>query len=276
VFRSKHLLRKNYRGCWRFSFLVGLAFFALFWMGEVFSSELLDYLRASGIPCLRATLVGRFPHDSRAFTQGLLFSEGVLYESTGLYGKSTLRRVDPETGEVLDMVSLDKELFGEGLALRDGELVQLTWRERTVLFWDTEALRFKKRLPYPFEGWGLTFDGSNFIASDGSSLLRFLSSEDLSLKREVAVTAGGREIDRINELEYAEGKIYANLWYEDLVLVVDPGSGNVVGWLDFSFLRQELTGEAGVMNGIAFDPKSGNFYLTGKNWPFLYVVKIED
>ena len=276
MLQSKRLLRKNYRGCWRFFFLIGLVFFALFWVGEVFSSEPLDYLRASGIPRWRATLVGRFPHDSAAFTQGLLFFDGVLYESTGLYGESTLRRVDPKTGQVLDMVSLDEELFGEGLALRDGELVQLTWREQAVLFWDSETLRLKKLLPYPFEGWGLTFDGSNFIASDGSSLLRFLSSEDLSVEREVTVTAGGREIDRINELEYAKGKVYANLWYEDLVLVVDPGSGNVVGWLDFSFLRQELTGEADVMNGIAFDSESGNFYLTGKNWPFLYVVKIEE
>jgi len=255
-------------------FLAGFLVLSLFSPSRLLAGELSEYLAKSSIPRLQYEVLARFPHDPSAFTQGLIFADGLLYESTGLYGKSSLRRVSPETGRVLEQVALDGKFFGEGLALWGSELVQLTWREHLVLFWDLDTLQPVKTLPYPFEGWGLTFDGERFIASDGSSTLRFFRPEDFSLVREVTVTAAGREVDRINELEYAEGKIYANLWYEDLVVVVDPQSGAVVGWLDCSPLRRELGSEAEVMNGIAFDPESGNFYLTGKNWPWMFLVRI--
>jgi glutamine cyclotransferase len=272
---SKHLSTR-YRKLLQVFFFAGFLVLSLFSPFRLLAGELSEYLTKSGIPRLQYEILARFPHDPSAFTQGLLFWNGMLYESTGLYGQSTLRQVEPQTGRVLEQVALDGKFFGEGLALWNTKLVQLTWREQTVLFWDLETLRLEKMLSYPFEGWGLAFDGEHLVASDGSSTLRFLNPENLSLVREVTVTAAGHEVDRLNELEYAAGKIYANLWYEDLIVVVDPQSGAVVGWLDCSPLRQELGGEGEVMNGIAFDPECGNFYLTGKNWPWMFLVRIKE
>lgn len=215
------------------------------------------------------------PHDVQAFTQGLLFADGRLYESTGLYGRSELREVEPASGRVLRRVTLPADQFGEGLALAGERLVQLTWREQGAWLWSRRNFAPLGRLAYRGEGWGLTWDGQAFVQSDGSAALQFRAAADFRALRTLAVTRQGRPVPYLNELEWAEGAIYANVWQSDEILRIDPASGEVTGSWDAAGLLEPGERErADVLNGIAWDPGRRVFYVTGKLWPRLFEVEL--
>lgn len=216
------------------------------------------------------------PHDTSAFTQGLLFHGGKLFESTGLYGRSTLREVDPETGEIVRKRALPHNLFGEGLALYSNRFHQLTWRENIILLYDATTFETTGSLPWEGQGWGLTVWSNQLIASDGSARLRFYDPVAIRLIGEVTVRDGERLIENLNELETVENELLANIWGKDRVARIDPATGNVLGWLDFSALVPEtLRGSReAVLNGIAYDPETKRLFVTGKNWPVLYELRL--
>jgi glutamine cyclotransferase len=216
-----------------------------------------------------------YPHDADAYTQGLLFDKGVFYESTGLYGRSTLRRVDPVTGKVLAVRRLAREYFGEGLALEDGKLYQLTWKSGTGFVYDRDLLRMQGLFHYAGEGWGLTFDGMHLVRSDGTSVLYFHDPESFSVVRTIRVLGPEGPVERLNELEFARGFIYANVWKTDSILRISPETGEVLGQIDLSTLTSEtkLDG-AGVANGIAYDETRNRFFVTGKRWPRIFEIEL--
>jgi glutamine cyclotransferase len=217
------------------------------------------------------------PHDPEAFTQGLLWYGGHLYESTGLYGRSSVREVEVETGHVLRRTDLPEEEFGEGLARVGERLIQLTWREETANVWSLGDLVLGGTFEYRGEGWGLTFDGRDLIQSDGSALLSFRSPTDFHLERTLPVRRAGRAVPYLNELEWVDGSVYANVWQSDEVVRIDPRSGEVTGTWDASgLLDSEQRAAADVLNGIAWNPDKKVFYLTGKLWPSLFEVELPE
>ena len=224
---------------------------------------------------LELEVVATYPHDSSAFTQGLLWHRGKLYESTGMYGQSSLREVELETGRVLRRQDLDPEQFGEGLALAGGQLFQLTYQSELGWVWDLASFARVRSFSYRGEGWGLTFDGSHFIQSDGSSRLTFRSPVDFSPQRELAVVRDGKPQFYLNELEWANEELWANVWQSDEMLRIDPRSGQVTGAVDASqLLTPDERRRADVLNGIAWDAERGLFLVTGKHWPKLFAVTI--
>ncbi len=225
---------------------------------------------------LAVRVVAVYPHDPEAFTQGLVWHRGALYESTGLYGSSTLRRVDLATGAVERRVDLPARLFGEGLALVGARLVQLTWQEGLALSWDVERFEPRGERRYQGEGWGLCYDGRRLVMSDGSGRLTFRDPESFAVIGELAVTVDGRPAERLNELECVGGEIWANVWGSGDVLRIDAASGRVTAVADASGLLSPLE-RAGtdVLNGIAHRPETGTFLLTGKLWPKLFEVAFE-
>ncbi len=232
--------------------------------------------QAVEVPVSTARVVARFPHDPDAFTQGLIIVDGELYEGTGGYGESSLRRVDLETGRVLERVELPGRWFGEGITAWQDELVQLTWRAGIGLRYERATLEPRGRFSIDGEGWGLTEDGQHWIMSDGSADLRFLDPADGSELRRLRVMDGARPVDRLNELEYLHGEVWANLWYQDRLVRIDPADGRVLGYIDLSDLwpAGQARRSDQVLNGIAFDPGSGDLFVTGKRWPWLYQVEV--
>lgn len=223
---------------------------------------------------LALEVLATYPHAPEAFTQGLLVHDGALYESTGRYGRSSLRRIDPETGRVLAERSLSPNLFGEGLARVGDRLVQLTWREGVAPVWDLSTLEPLDQLSYQGEGWGLTFDGERLVMSDGSSTLTFRDPETFEVQGTVPVTADGDPVERLNELECVDGHVWANIYPTDLIVEIDPGSGEVVSSVDAAgLLPPGEANAADVLNGIAYDPTNEQFLITGKLWPTLFVVR---
>ena len=229
----------------------------------------------SGTPTV--LVLGALPHDPSAFTQGLVLHDGVFYESTGLYGSSTVRVVDPGTGEVLASVSLDDRYFGEGLEVVGGRVVQLTWKEQTAFVWETGTLEPLGTYTYDGEGWGLCAFEDRFVMSDGSSTLTFRDLDSFEVTGTVEVLSSGHPVDRLNELECVGDLVYANVWFSDEIMVIAADSGRVVARVDASSLRSELSVTEGidVLNGIAHDPERGVFYLTGKLWPEIFEVRID-
>jgi glutamine cyclotransferase len=216
------------------------------------------------------------PHDPQAYTQGLLVHGGTLYESTGLYGSSSLRQVEPATGEVVRRIDLPADQFGEGLALAGETLVQLTWREEVAPIWDLATLTRKGEHRYQGEGWGLCFDGRRFYMSDGSDRLTVRDATTFAVVGEIKVTREGIPVDRLNELECAEGAVWANVYETDAIVRIDPATGKVTGVADGSNLlapAERLAAE--VMNGIAYDAEQKRFYITGKRWPKVFEVVFE-
>lgn len=225
-------------------------------------------------PQLELEIVATYPHDTGAFTQGLLWYEGELFESTGLYGQSSLREVEINTGIVMRQTDLSNAYFAEGLALVGNDLYQLTWREHVALIYDRDTFQSIDSFDYTGEGWGLTHDGENLIMSDGSSTLEWRDPATFAVVKSLTVTNDGSPQTFLNELEYANGQIYANVWQSDTIVVIDPTSGEVVAEIDASgLLTPEEDAAADVLNGIAYNPTTGNFYITGKLWPHLYEVR---
>ena len=214
-----------------------------------------------------------YPHDPQAFTQGLLWHEGRLLESTGEYGRSALRRVEPSTGAIEQEVSLSPDLFGEGLALVDDRLIQLTWRRGMALVYDAESFEELARLPYEGEGWGLCYDGHRLFMSDGSSTLAVRDPQSFEQLSRLQVTLEGRPLGALNELECAEGWVFANVYRTDFIVRIDPHSGEVRAVIDASdLLAPEERQGTDVLNGIAYRSDNNSFLLTGKNWPKLFEV----
>lgn len=214
-----------------------------------------------------------YPHDPQAFTQGLLWHEGRLFESTGEYGRSSLRRVEPSTGTIEQKVSLSPDLFGEGLALVDDRLIQLTWQRGLALVYDSESFEELARLPYEGEGWGLCYDGHRLFMSDGSSTLAVRDPQSFEQLSRLQVTVEGRPLGALNELECAEGWIFANVYQTDIIVRIDPHSGEVRAVIDASdLLAPEERQGTDVLNGIAYRGDNNSFLLTGKNWPKLFEV----
>ena len=227
------------------------------------------------VPLLSLQVIRTLPHDSTSFTQGLLLDKGKFLESTGLYKKSSLRRVDPTTGNVENEVTLPDEIFAEGLALANGQLIQITWREHKAFTYDAETMAQTGEFDYEGEGWGITFDGTHLIMSDGSDKLTFREPQTFLPLRTINVRLEDRPIGNLNELEYAQGFVFANVWQQDVIVKVDPKDGKVVAAINASgLLTPEERKKTDVLNGIAFDPTSGNLFVTGKLWPKIFEVKL--
>ena len=217
------------------------------------------------------------PHDRTAFTQGLAFWQGRLFEGTGMYGESVVRELDPGSGRELRRAALDAKYFGEGITILEGRLYQLTWREHRCLVYDVASFHAVDELRYEGEGWGLTNDGKSLITSDGSEWIRYRDPASFRVTRSLRVSLAGRPVQRLNELEYIHDEIWANVWYSDMILRISPDDGHVVAILDASKILDRALRSANaddVLNGIAFDPASGSLLLTGKRWPAIYKVAL--
>jgi len=220
-------------------------------------------------------VVNTYPHDAGAFTQGLVFEEGSLYESTGLYGRSTLRQVALETGEVLRSRNLPARFFGEGIAVYRGKIVQLTWRSHVGFVYDRDSFELLQEFSYPTEGWGVTYDGERLIVSDGTSSLYFWDPETFVETGRVEVRDRDGPVTRLNELEYIRGEVFANVWQTDRVARIDPQTGRVVAWVDLQgLLSPEMGWPADVLNGIAYDAVGDRLFVTGKLWPRLFEIDL--
>ena len=230
--------------------------------------------RAGGAPPIEYRVAVEYPHDPAAFTQGLVYDGGALYESTGLRGRSSLRKVEPTTGRVVRKRPLSDRLFGEGLALVGDELYQLTWTAGRAFVVKLKDFSLVREYRYAGEGWGLAFDGARLVMSDGSATLRFRDPVTFRVEREVEVREGARPVEALNELEFVDGSVYANVWRSDRVARVDPASGAVTGWLDLSPLvaRERSAGPADVANGIAWDGR--RLFVTGKLWRSVYGLEL--
>jgi len=217
-----------------------------------------------------------YPHDPEAFTQGLVWQDGRLLESTGEVGHSSLRRVDLDTGKPMQKVDVPTPYFAEGLTLLNGKLYQLTWQHQLGFIYD--ALSFDKlgQFNYSGEGWGLTTDGKSLILSDGSYHIRFLNPDNFQVTKTIAVLDGAQAIPELNELEFVKGEIYANVWHANRIARINPQTGAVVGWIDLNGLlsRGEVTDEEAVLNGIAYDAANDRLFVTGKLWPKLFEIKL--
>jgi len=221
-------------------------------------------------------VVAAYPHDALAFTQGLAFDEGFLYEGTGLVGRSSLRRVELETGEVAATVPLPDDWFGEGIAVYSDRIVQLTWRNGVGRVYDRRDLRMLWDFAHEGEGWGVTYDGERLIVSDGTSTLRFLDLETFAAQGSVQVHDGGAAVQGLNELEFISGRVYANVWPTERIAVIDPADGHITGWVDCSGLlaTRPVTGAVDVLNGIAWDEENERLFVTGKLWPWLFEIRL--
>ena len=229
------------------------------------------------VPVFGYRIVTKYPHDRAAFTQGLVYRSGVLYEGTGLYGQSTLRRVDLRTGDVRDTVTLGSQYFGEGIAVLKDRIYQLTWREKTGFVYDRETFALLDRFSYTTEGWGLTTDGTRLIASNGTDRITFHDPGTFAALGSIAVRADGEPVQRLNELEYVNGEIWANVFLTDRIARIDGTTGAVRGWIDLSGLLSENDRaglDVGVLNGIAYDAAKNRVFVTGKNWPKLFEIKL--
>lgn len=247
-------------------------------------TTLLVLARPSGEPAVGYAIVAEYPHDSGAFCQGLIFVDGKLYESTGQYQRSTLRQVDLTTGRIEKQMNLAPNCFGEGLTAWNDQLIQLTWREGVAFVYDRQTLRFIESFKFTPEGWGLTNDGKHLILSDGTSELRRIDPQTRRVVGKIKVRdSNGRPVARLNELEFVDGEIWANVWQTERIVRISPESGLVIGWVDLTGLmpgRRTVStdpNERGVdvLNGIAYDAQSGRLFVTGKNWPKLFEIRVE-
>ncbi len=221
-------------------------------------------------------VVATYPHDRSAFTQGLLYLDGELYESTGQIGHSTIRRVRLEDGEVLQSVDIPRGLFGEGLVNWGDQLINITWQDGVGYRWDRRTLRRLSEWRYRGEGWGLTQNGRDIIMSDGTPELRFLDPVTLQERRRIRVSDAGSPIARLNEIEWVNGEIFANVWMTPMIARINPDTGRVTGWIDLTALAAQRDGwrRDDVLNGIAYDPAGDRLFVTGKNWPRLYEIDL--
>lgn len=227
-------------------------------------------------PLYTCRIVNTYPHDSQAFTQGLVFDNGILYESTGLLGRSSVRKVDLKTGAVLQIHRLPAQLFGEGITVFGERLIQLTWQTGVGLVYDKRSFRLLEEFRYQGEGWGLTHDGKRLIMSDGTATLRFLHPDTYGEVGRITVFDGNGPVAGLNELEYVRGEVYANVWPTSRIIRIDPATGRILAWLDLDTVlrRNAAFNPDAVLNGIAYDPRGDRLFVTGKLWPNLYEIRV--
>lgn len=238
----------------------------------------LSVIKSPGVPSLTVKIISSIPHGRTAFTEGLEWHGGVLYECSGKKGKSFLRKIDPRTGEVIKYVKTEHRCFAEGITIFHGKLYQLTWKSHKCFVYDADTLEKRGEFTYSGEGWGLTHNTEHLIMSDGSDRLRFIDPEDFKTVRTLKVRLNGRMIHNINELEFIEGAVYANVYFTNTILRIDPSDGRVTGLIDFRPLYAAMSAFSlsgiNVPNGIAYNPVKRELYVTGKFWPSLFKVEI--
>jgi glutaminyl-peptide cyclotransferase len=229
---------------------------------------------AATLPIYGYSVVKSYPHDPGAFTQGLEYVDGVLYEGTGLNGRSSIRRVNLETGNVLKQHNVGAQYFGEGITVFKSDLIELTWQSGIALVYDRSTFAPKKSFRYSGEGWGLTHDGTDLIMSDGTEFLRFLDPVTFAERRRVRVTGVGQPVKNLNELEYVKGEIFANIWMTDYIARIDPATGRINSYVDLRGLMPANDSSRDVLNGIAYDAAMDRLLVTGKLWPRLFEIKL--
>jgi glutaminyl-peptide cyclotransferase len=229
---------------------------------------------ADAAPTWRHQVLRSFPHDAEAFTQGLLFRDGFLYESTGQKGRSSLRKVEIETGRVVQRLGVGSQYFAEGLAAWGAQLIQLTWETNIGFVYDRATFKQLRTFTYKGEGWGLADDGTRLVMSDGTPNLRFLNPDTLAEIGSVRVLDGPMAVNQLNELEVVKGEIFANVWLTDRVAVIAPATGRVVAWLDFKGLMPARANPDAVLNGIAYDAAGDRLFVTGKLWPRMFEIRV--
>lgn len=224
------------------------------------------------------TIINSYPHDTKAFTQGLEWDDGKIYEGTGLRGKSSLRRVLLESGQVEKHLSMGRNYFGEGITVLGDKIYQLTWKSKIIFIYDKKSLSLIDSKPYPKAGWGLTNDTKSLIASDGSANLYFLDPDTLSIQRTITVHDQTSPVRKLNELEYVNGEIFANLYKSDKVAIISPQNGAVLGWIDFSELKTlaNVSHKEAVLNGIMYDQDRDRLFVTGKYWPKIFEIQLHE
>jgi glutaminyl-peptide cyclotransferase len=233
----------------------------------------------AAVPRYVVEVVHTYPHDVSAFTEGLFYLNGFLYESTGLEGHSSIRKVRLETGKVLQKVDIPAQYFGEGIVNWRGHLISLTWKSQIGFVFDLATFKLQREFHYEGEGWALTRNEKQLIMSDGTSELRFINPETLTETHRIRVTLEGKPIQSVNELEWVKGEIFANVWQTDYILRIDPSSGKVVGLIDASGLLKKsdiIPGQTDVLNGIAYDATGDRLFVTGKNWPTLFEIRLRE
>src|SRR5947209_3689981 len=232
---------------------------------------------AGQAPTYTYEVVNTFPHDPADYTQGLIFHDGALIESTGLEGRSTLRRVELQTGRVLQKADVPRFYFAEGMTLFGGKIYQLTWKAEKGFIYDPQTFQKTGEFTYTGEGWGLTHDADSLILSDGTNQIRFIDTDNYKVKRTISVLDEGRPLEEINELEYVHGEIFANVWHDDRIARIDPQTGRINGWVDMTGLLKpgEATDEEAVLNGIAYDEQGDRLFVTGKLWPKLFEIRLK-
>ena len=231
---------------------------------------------ASAIPVYTYKVINIFPHDRNAFTQGLIFVDGVFIEGTGLHGRSSLRRISIETGEILEYHELPPHLFGEGVTIYDNKIIQLTWRSNVGFLYDKDSFELLREFSYPTEGWGVTCDDEHLIMSDGTANLYFLHPESFEEQKRIKVHDNKGSVERLNELEYVDGEIYANVFQTNRIARINPKTGKVVGWIDLTGILtvEDRREPVDVLNGIAYDSENSRLFVTGKLWSKLFEIEL--
>lgn len=220
------------------------------------------------------TIIHTYPHDPHAFTQGLTYADNTLYEGTGVYGSSTLRKIDLETGNILEAITLDSNFFGEGITIINDKIVQLTWLSQIGFVYDKNTLRLLQNFTYTTQGWGITFNGTCLIMSDGTEKLYFIDPTTYQNIGSITIHEGNTSVTDLNELEYINGDIYANIWKQQKIAIINPQTGQIKAWIDLTGIETTPLKEEEVLNGIAYDAERDRLFVTGKNWPHLYEIKI--
>jgi len=231
---------------------------------------------SDNIPVYTYKVAASYPHDRYAFTQGLVFEDGFLYEGTGIRGQSSLRKVELESGNVLQKRTLSAQFFGEGVTLFGSKIFQLTWQSRIGFVYDKNTFALLEEFAYPTEGWGFTHDGKQLIMSNGTALLYFLDSETFQEVKRLEVYSRDGPVTGLNELEYIQGEIYANVWQTDYIVRIEPKTGQVIGWIDLTGLLrpEDRRYHVDVLNGIAYDQKNARLFVTGKLWPKIFEIEL--
>jgi glutamine cyclotransferase len=234
------------------------------------------HLKTTKAPIAAITIINIFPHDPESFTQGLVYHQGYLYESAGLYGKSALKKMDIQSGKAIKIVKLGTKYFAEGMAILDNKIYQLTWQNQTGFIYDLMSFRAMGEFSYSGEGWGLTSDGKSLILSNGTEFISYLNPKTYKVIRKIKVQDGDVPVNNLNELEYIRGEIWANVFMEEVIVRISPQTGKVLGWIDLSQLNALLprSETRDVLNGIAYDAEGDRIFITGKFWPKLFEIKI--
>jgi glutamine cyclotransferase len=258
----------------RIFFINNLILLGVFCIG--YCSNLGSSININVIPVYTYQVFNTYPHDQSAFTEGLVFEDGVLYEGTGLYECSSLRRVELKTGKVLQIRELQSQYFGEGITIYKNKIIQLTWKSNLGFVYDKYSFKLLQEFNYPNEGWGITYDGNCLIMSDGTSTLHFLDPETFEEISQIEVYENGIPVTKINELEYVQGEIFANIWLTERIARIDPMTGQVTGWIDLKGILspEDCSEKVDVLNGIAYNAKNNRFLVTGKFWPKLFEIEL--